>query len=169
MRRVPGYSIINGPHGMFFRTDTIITINVPHPVLNCALCAYISVQPSLGIALLSSYCSHKIEQEKELFLSMKKDCCYQSKEQKQQNAGGKGRFSPIVHSKSLLISAAIILAIIALIDRLLICRSKLKTFVFQHLKGQLILECNFGVFKSQKKPTKFFTDFCPSFIGQKSV
>ena len=36
-------------------------------------------------------------------------------------------------------------------------------------KGQLISEWNFGVFKSPKKPTKFLTDFCPSFIGQKSV
>ena len=36
-------------------------------------------------------------------------------------------------------------------------------------KGQLISEWNFGVFKSAKKPTKFLTDFCPSFIGQKSV
>ena len=34
---------------------------------------------------------------------------------------------------------------------------------------QLISEWNFGVFKSPKKPTKFLTDFCPSFIEQKSV
>ena len=32
-------------------------------------------------------------------------------------------------------------------------------------KGQLILEWLFGVIKA----TKFLTDFCPSFIGQKSV
>ena len=32
------------------------------------------------------------------------------------------------------------------------------------IKGQLISEWNFGVFKSPKKPTKFLTDFCPSFI-----
>jgi hypothetical protein len=36
-------------------------------------------------------------------------------------------------------------------------------------KGQLISEWNFGVFKSPKKPTKFLTDFCPSFTGQKSA
>ena len=36
-------------------------------------------------------------------------------------------------------------------------------------KGQLISEWNFGVFKSPQKLTKFLTDFCPSFIGQKSV
>ena len=36
-------------------------------------------------------------------------------------------------------------------------------------KGQLISEWNFGVFKSPKKPSKFLTDFCPSFIGQKSL
>ena len=29
-------------------------------------------------------------------------------------------------------------------------------------KGRLILKCPFGVFKSPKKPTKFFQDFCPS-------
>ena len=32
-------------------------------------------------------------------------------------------------------------------------------------KGQLISERNFGVFKSPKNPTKFLTDFCPSFKG----
>ena len=36
-------------------------------------------------------------------------------------------------------------------------------------KGQLISKWNCGVFKSPKKPTKFLTDFCPSFIGQKCV
>ena len=35
--------------------------------------------------------------------------------------------------------------------------------------GQLISECNLGVFKSPKKPTKFYTDFCPMKLGQKSV
>ena len=40
---------------------------------------------------------------------------------------------------------------------------------FKSTKGQLISEWNFGVFKSPKKPTKFLTDFCPSFMGQKSV
>ena len=39
----------------------------------------------------------------------------------------------------------------------------------QYIKGQLISEWNFGIFKSPKKPTKFLTDFCPSFIWQKSV
>ena len=29
-------------------------------------------------------------------------------------------------------------------------------------KGQLILKCPFGVFKSTKKPTNFYKDFCPS-------
>jgi hypothetical protein len=29
-------------------------------------------------------------------------------------------------------------------------------------KGQLISKSPFGVFKSTKKPTKFFNDFCPS-------
>ena len=29
-------------------------------------------------------------------------------------------------------------------------------------KGQLILKCPFGVFKSSKKLTNFFPDFCPS-------
>ena len=37
------------------------------------------------------------------------------------------------------------------------------------LQGQLISESIFGVFKSPKKLTKYLTDFCPSFIGQKSV
>ena len=32
-------------------------------------------------------------------------------------------------------------------------------------KGHLISEWNFGVFKSPQKPTKFLTDFCPSFIA----
>ena len=43
------------------------------------------------------------------------------------------------------------------------------TKMFQHLsegktaKGQLISKCPFGVFKSPKKPMKFFfQDFCPS-------
>ena len=37
-------------------------------------------------------------------------------------------------------------------------------------KGQIISQENFGVIKSSKDPSKFFlTDFCPSFIGQKSV
>ena len=32
-----------------------------------------------------------------------------------------------------------------------------------NIKGQLISKCPFGVFKSPKKPTKFFfQDFCPS-------
>ena len=39
----------------------------------------------------------------------------------------------------------------------------------EHPKSQLISEWNFGVFKSPKNPTKFLTDFFPSFIGQKSV
>ena len=39
----------------------------------------------------------------------------------------------------------------------------------QYTKDLLILEWNFGVFKSPKKPTKFLTDFCSNFIGQKSV
>ena len=30
----------------------------------------------------------------------------------------------------------------------------------EHSKSQLILEWNFGVFKSPKNPTKFLTDFC---------
>ena len=38
-----------------------------------------------------------------------------------------------------------------------------------HTKGQLISEWIFSIFKSPKKPTKFLTDFCPGFIGQKSV
>ena len=42
-------------------------------------------------------------------------------------------------------------------------------FLFGLLKGQLISVWIFGVFKSPQKPTKFLTDFCPSFIGQKSV
>ena len=29
-------------------------------------------------------------------------------------------------------------------------------------KGQLTLKCPFGVFKSPKRPTIFFQDFCPS-------
>ena len=33
------------------------------------------------------------------------------------------------------------------------------------IKGQLISEWNFSVFKSPKKPTKFLTDFFPGFIG----
>ena len=36
------------------------------------------------------------------------------------------------------------------------------------IKGQLISEWNFGVFKNPKKPTKFLADFCPMF-GQKSL
>ena len=36
-------------------------------------------------------------------------------------------------------------------------------------KGQLISELNVGVFKFPKKPTKFYTDFCPMKLGQKSV
>ena len=36
-------------------------------------------------------------------------------------------------------------------------------------KGQLISELNFGVFKTPEKPTKFLTDFCPSFVVQKSL
>ena len=36
-------------------------------------------------------------------------------------------------------------------------------------KGQLISERYFGVFKSFKKPAKFWTDFCPMKLGQKSV
>ena len=30
------------------------------------------------------------------------------------------------------------------------------------IKGQLISKCSFGVFKSPKKLTIFFKDFCPS-------
>ena len=33
---------------------------------------------------------------------------------------------------------------------------------YQIYKGRLILERNFGVFKSPKKQTKFLKDFCPS-------
>ena len=34
---------------------------------------------------------------------------------------------------------------------------------FAHTKGQLILKCPFGVFKSSpKKQRNFFQDFCPS-------
>ena len=36
------------------------------------------------------------------------------------------------------------------------------------VKGQLILKCPFGVFKSSKKPTNFFQDFCSKRLGQKS-
>ena len=32
----------------------------------------------------------------------------------------------------------------------------------QTVKGQLISKCHFGVFKSSKKSTIFFQDFCPS-------
>ena len=35
-------------------------------------------------------------------------------------------------------------------------------------KGQLISELIFCVFKSPQKPTKFLTDFCPSFIDNSS-
>ena len=35
------------------------------------------------------------------------------------------------------------------------------------IKGQLISEWIFGVFKSSKKPTKFLTDFCPSSYSPK--
>ena len=41
--------------------------------------------------------------------------------------------------------------------------------VIFYTKVQLISEWNFGVFKSPKKATKYLTDFCPSFIGKKSV
>ena len=37
-----------------------------------------------------------------------------------------------------------------------------KTPVTTATKGQLNSECPFGVFKSPKKPTKVFQDFCPS-------
>ena len=47
-------------------------------------------------------------------------------------------------------------------------RSKCSTYLNQHFKGQSISKWNFGVIKSPKKPTKFLTDFLPSFIGQKS-
>ena len=33
--------------------------------------------------------------------------------------------------------------------------------LFENLKGQLILKCPFGVFKSPKKSTKFFPGFLP--------
>ena len=36
-------------------------------------------------------------------------------------------------------------------------------------KGQVILECNFGVFKSPKKPTKFWAGLCPMKLRQKSI
>ena len=35
------------------------------------------------------------------------------------------------------------------------------------IKGQLISELNFDVFKSPKKPTKVYTDFCPLKLGKK--
>ena len=34
----------------------------------------------------------------------------------------------------------------------------------EYAKGQLISKCPFGVFKSAKKTTKFFKDFCPSLL-----
>ena len=37
-----------------------------------------------------------------------------------------------------------------------------------HTKGQLISEWIFCVFKSSKKPTKFYQDFCPMKLGQKT-
>ena len=43
---------------------------------------------------------------------------------------------------------------------------KIKLFAHEKIpntKGQLISKCLFGVFKSPKKPTKFYQDFCPSF------
>ena len=42
-----------------------------------------------------------------------------------------------------------------------------KVVRYRH-KGQLISEWIFGVFKSPKKPTKFYQDFCPMKLGQKS-
>ena len=36
--------------------------------------------------------------------------------------------------------------------------------LIMNVKGQLISELNFGVFKSPKETTKFWTDFCPGFI-----
>ena len=35
-------------------------------------------------------------------------------------------------------------------------------FCLKNFKGQIIFKCPFGVFKSSKKPTNFFQDFCPS-------
>ena len=44
----------------------------------------------------------------------------------------------------------------------------LHTFKHTCAKGQLISEWHFGFFKSPKKPTNFYQDFCPNVIGQKS-
>ena len=41
--------------------------------------------------------------------------------------------------------------------------------IWWQFKGQLISEWTFGAYKSPKEPTKFLTDFSPSFIGHKSV
>ena len=38
------------------------------------------------------------------------------------------------------------------------CHTKILIFTF---KGQLISKCPFGVFRSSKKPTKFFKGFLP--------
>jgi hypothetical protein len=37
------------------------------------------------------------------------------------------------------------------------------------VKGQLILKCPFGVFKSSKKPTKFFPGFLPGPIKRGKI
>ena len=39
--------------------------------------------------------------------------------------------------------------------------SEFLPYCFQVSKGQLILKCPFGVFKSPKKTNDFFQDFCP--------
>ena len=57
-------------------------------------------------------------------------------------------------------------------DKTLLLNVLLDKFFDTHfalLKGQLISELNFSVFKSPKKPTKFYQDFCPMKLGQKSV
>ena len=45
-----------------------------------------------------------------------------------------------------------------------VLKSQMEAWLFQKLlgpKGQLILKCPFGVFKSFKKPTKLFPGFLP--------